>query len=209
MDKTHVYLSADQGLRMSTPRNVHIHLVVWLKNVKKIQQNFTRADTPWQNSDLAFLVYKLQHSNKGILPCNKEATTFANANGNDVLQLYHPQEAFALNLRCYLSSVVPALCCHVDVTWIKRFPDGNDMLLRYVSSYVSKWQDAYSTEKLFSRSTSPYLAAYRHIKEMNVCEPEMWLYMLSIKISWASSRTPEHSKYLKRRNHPEYMSFLQ
>ena len=36
-------------------------------------------------------------------------------NGNDVLQLYHPQEAFALNLR-YLSSVVPALCCHVDKT---------------------------------------------------------------------------------------------
>ena len=58
---------------------------------------------------------------------------------------------------------------------------------------------------------------------MNVCEPEMWLYMLSIKISWASSRTkiyippkndemweiPEHSKYLKRPNHPEHMSFLQ
>ena len=30
---------------------------------------------------------------------------------------------------------------------------------------VSKWQDAYSTEKLFSKSTSPYQTAYRHIKE--------------------------------------------
>ena len=110
-----------------------------------------RGDIPWRNPDLAF-IYKLQQSNKGILPCNEQPTSFDSANGKEVLQLYHPQEAFALNVHCYLSSVVPALPCQMDV----QFSDGNYMLLRYVSSYVSNWQDAYSTDKLFSRSTSPY-----------------------------------------------------
>ena len=58
---------------------------------------------------------------------------------------------------------------------------------------------------------------------MNVCEPEMWLYMSSIIISWISSRTkeyippksedmcetPVHSKYLNRPRHAKHMSFLQ
>ena len=120
---------------------VHVHLLVWLKNVKKIQHHLIRSDIPWGNPDLAFLIYKLQQSNKGVLACNEQPTTITNVNGKDVLQLHHPQEAFALNLRCYLSSVVSALRCRKDV----QFSDGNDMLLRYISSYVSKWQDVHST----------------------------------------------------------------
>ena len=137
------------------------------------------ADIPWQNPDLAFLIYKLQQLNKDILPCNEQPTRFDLVNGKEVLQLYHPQEVFALNLHCYLCSVVPALRCCMDV----QFSDGNNTLLQYVSSYVSKWQDAYSTDKLFSRLTSPYQATYRHIKELNVWKPEMFLCMSSIKMS--------------------------
>ena len=138
----------------------HVHLLVWLKDVKKIQHNLIRADIPWENPNLAFHIYKLQQSDKGVLEYNDSPTKFENMNGNEVLQLYHPQEVFALNLRCYLSTVVPALRCGMDL----QFGDGNDMLFRYVSSYVSKRQDAYSCEKLFSKATSPYQAAYRHIK---------------------------------------------
>ena len=198
---------------------LHVHLLVWLDNFKRIQHNLIKADIPWENPDLAFLVYKLQQSDKSALPYNDNPTTFAKVNGKDILQLYHPQEAFALNLRCYLSSLLPALRCRMDL----QFSDGNDMLLRYVSSYVSKNSDGYTNDRLFSRLTSPFQAAYRHIKDMNVCEPEMWMSMSSIKISWTCSRTKEycppssdkvcensiHNKYLKRTKDAEDLSFLQ
>lgn len=184
-----------------------------------IQRNLIRADIPWEDPNLAFLVHKLQQSDKGAVECNESATQFVMHNRSCVLQLYHPQEAFAINLRCYLSTLLPALRCRMDL----QFSNGNDMLLRYVSSYVSKWQDGYTSERLFSKLTSPYQAAYRHTKETNVCEPEMWLYMSSIKMSWTSSRTKEfcppkteqscqtatYTKYLAGGRHAENLSFLQ
>lgn len=166
---------------------VHVHLLVWLKNVTMIHHKLIRADVPWENPNLAFLVHKLQQSDKGALECNETTSQFVVHNGNSVLQVYHPQEAFALNLRCYLSTLLPALRCRMDL----QFSNGNDMLLQHVSSYVSKWQYAYSSERLFSKQTSPYQAAYRHIKDINVCEPEMWFYMSSMKMAWSSSRTKE------------------
>lgn len=198
---------------------VHVHLLVWLKNVTMIQHNLIRADVPWENPNLAFLVHKLQQSDKGALECNETTSQFVVHNGNSVLQVYHPQEAFALNLRCYLSTLLPALRCRMDL----QFSNGNDMLLQYVSSYVSKWQDAYSSERLFSKQTSPYQAAYRHIKDINVCEPEMWFYMSSMKMAWSSSRTKEfcppkseeftptatYTKYLGRARAAENLSFVQ
>ena len=67
------------------------------------------------------------------------------------------------------------------------------MLLRYVTSYVSKWKDAYSNDALYSRYVTPYQAADRHLKEMQLCEPEMWMHMSPIKLSWSNSRTKNYS----------------
>ena len=39
--------------------------------------------------------------------------------------------------------------------------DGKGMILKYVTSYVSKWHDAYSNDALFSLLVGPYQAAYR------------------------------------------------
>ena len=71
--------------------------------------------------------------------------------------------------------------------------------------------------------SSPYQAAYRHLKEINVYKPEIWMSMSSVKISWTSSRAKEycppssnqvlentmHHKYLKRTKDAEDLSFLQ
>ena len=84
----------------------------------------------------------------------------------------------------------------------------------YVTSYVSKWKDAYNNDALYSPHTTPYQAAYRHIREMEPCEPEMWFQLTSMKCSWTNSRTKEyvvplpqaletnrvHHKYTKRPN---------
>ena len=97
------------------------------------------------------------------------------------------------------------------------------MILRYVTSYVSKWKDAYSNRALYSTNVGPYQAAYRHVKEMQPCEPEMWLSMTSIKMSWSNSRTKEyvvpnadrvehdkiHAKYLARPDTMETNTFVE
>ena len=98
--------------------------------------------------------------------------------------------------------------------------NGRSMLLKYVTSYVSKWKDAYNNDALYSPHTTPYQAAYRHIREMEPCEPEMWFQLTSMKCSWTNSRTKEyvvslpqaletnrvHHKYTKRPNAIEDMS---
>jgi hypothetical protein len=59
-----------------------------------------------------------------------------------------------------------------------------------VSSYVTKAHDAYQSECLYIPHTSPYEAAFRHLKEMAPLEPEMWLSLSSKKIAW----TPHHQR---------------
>ena len=113
---------------------VHVHLLVWLKDIKRIRLNLLRADIPWSNRDIAFDVNNLQKSDKAALPLNNSSTEVISNNGSMLLKLYHPADAFALNLRAYISSVVPSLKSHMDV----QTSDGHGMLLRYVTSYVSK-----------------------------------------------------------------------
>ena len=60
-------------------------------------------------------------------------------------------------------------------------------------------------------------------KELKPCEPEMWLFMSSMKISWSKSRTKDfvvptsgnvssnktYDKYLKRGRELQHLSFLE
>lgn len=46
---------------------------------------------------------------------------------------------------------------------------------------------------LYSTYVSPLQAAYRHIAEITLCEPEMWMSLSAIKISWTCSRTKQYT----------------
>lgn len=46
----------------------HLHLLVWLKNLKKFAHPLLRADIPWHDPDLTFTIQSLQKSDKGCLP---------------------------------------------------------------------------------------------------------------------------------------------
>ena len=56
--------------------------------------------------------------------------------------------------------------------------DGHGLLLKYVSSYVTKAHDAYHAECLYSPHTTPYEAAFRHL----------WLSLSSKKLAWTPHR---------------------
>lgn len=159
-------------------------MLVWLKSIQKISLQNIRADIPWADVDSAYLVHSLQSSDKGSLNINDGETRVEDENGVPALKICHPPEAFAENIRGYISTILPALQCRMDV----QSSDGHGMLLKYVSSCVTKAHDAYKSDCLYTPHTSAFEAAFRHLKEMAPLEPEMWLYMSSKKIAWTPHR---------------------
>ncbi len=113
---------------------VHPHMLVWLKNISESQYSLIRGDIPYEDKDLAFLVKKLQLSDKNALPLNGNLTSITTINNKTELTISHPAEAFAINLRGYIQTVLPTLMCRMDV----QTTDGKGMILRYVTSYVTK-----------------------------------------------------------------------
>jgi hypothetical protein len=105
-----------------------VHLLVWLKDITKIAHDLIRADIPDKNPDLSYLVSKYQPSDKpsNCLNVQDQDTFFENKNGKQILHLKHPSEAFALNLRAYISTVLPTLHCSMDF----QTTDGRGMLFK-------------------------------------------------------------------------------
>ena len=198
--------------------SVHLHMLVWLKDLTKMKLDAIRADIPWSNKLLAQQVLGLQPSEKPGVPLFQEATRVSQHNGEQLLQLFHPSEAFAINLRAYISTILPTLNCRMDV----QTSDGKGILLRYAASYVSKWHDSFNSDAMFSIRTGPYQAAYRHLRGLRPREPEMWMSLSAKKIAWSQSRTKQfspasesrsnlqtHERYCKRPVHEDSITYLQ
>lgn len=105
--------------------------------------------------------------------------------GKQILDFFHPSEALATNLRAHISTVLPALKCQMDI----QTSDGKDMLHGYAASYVSKWHDAFNSDVMFSTRTGPYQVAYRHLRGLRPCEPEMRMSLSAKRLAWSQSRT--------------------
>ena len=112
---------------------VHLHLLVWLKDISKIQHQFIRADIPEDLPDLSFYVQKYQTSDKPShsLQLQDNDSYIETRDDKKILHLKHPAEEFALNLRAYVSTLLLALKCSMDF----QTTEGRAMLLGYVSSY--------------------------------------------------------------------------
>ena len=93
------------------------------------------------------------------------------------------------------------------------------MLLKYVTSYVTKNKDGIDTNSLYSYHVSGGQAAIHYVMDITPAEPEMWLALSSTKISWSSSRTKryivpsnkeanEDKTAEKYRNRPENLTNL-
>ena len=127
---------------------MYLHMLVWLKNVTQIKQDIVRADIPWNDLSLAHLGTDLQKSDKSAF---KEAEV-VDSNGVKKWKMFHHEDAFPLNQKAYISSVLPALRCRMDV-------QSTD-----ACSYVSKWHDAFDNDAMNSRKVTPFEAAYRHLR---------------------------------------------
>lgn len=164
----------------------HVHLLIWLEDISKASYDEINAHIPLVDRELSFLVYDLQRSEKTALSLNEMPTSIATeSNDKAHLSLHYPHSALALKLRAYISSVIPFLKCRMDV----QFSDQSGMLMRYVTSYVSKFKDSQTTESMYSTHLVPAMAAYRHLRDMKPCEPEMIMTLSSVKMAWCSNGT--------------------
>ena len=169
----------------------HLHMLVWLKDITKMQLSRVKADIPKDNASIAFEVYRYQKSDKPapFLKVQNNKTYCTKENQKVTVHLQHPPDAFAVNLRAYIDTLVPSLKCSMDF----QTSDGHGMILRYVSSYVSKWHDAVPLDALYCFNLSGRQAAFRYLTCHQPCEPEMALTISPIKVAWTNSNTKKYT----------------
>lgn len=162
---------------------VHLHLLLWLHDFQHIQFKGIRADIPQDDDPLQQYVTKFQKSNSRSksLSIQPQDTYVTTEDKKQYLHIKHTPEAFAENLRAYIDTLLPSLKCSMDV----QTSDGHGMILRYVTSYVSKWSETFHNTSLFNNDINASHAAFRYLINLQVCEPEMWTLMLNSKIAYS------------------------
>ena len=70
--------------------------------------------------------------------------------------------------------------------------DHKSMILRYVTSYVTKFKDSQILESLYSRHVTSAMAAYRHLGELTPLAPEMVVTLTSSKPAWTNNATKRY-----------------
>ena len=140
---------------------LHVHHLIWLNDITKAQHHLIRADTSRTDPQLAYLAYKLQKSDKHSPSLNlqNEDSFFETWDGKQVYHLKHPAAEFALNLLAYVSTLLPTLKCSMGY----QTTDGVGMLLRYVSSYVTKFRDDTPIDSLYLYKLQGRQAAIRYL----------------------------------------------
>ena len=159
---------------------VHVHLLLWLEHIETIQlEKVVAASVPAENEVLAALVQGSQRSWTGSGWPRHDGPSYYDGN-TGILHLHHSAEDYCTQskngtnegVRAYLVDVLGSLACHVDV----QASDGRGMLLRYVSGYVPKFSDAFTTEWL-NDEASDYMVAKRVLTDYHPLEPEMALQL--------------------------------
>ena len=79
-------------------------------------------------------------------------------------------------VRAYVRDVISSLFCHMDVL----SADGRGALLKYVSTYVPKFSDSFTTDWL-NEHASGYEVSRRILTDYHPLEPEM---ILQLTMQW-------------------------
>ena len=199
---------------------LHLHMLVWVKDLTLIRSNLLSASIPWANSSDAFLVADTQKSSSSCLELFSGPDSFEDKpDGTSTLRFHYGEEESQRNLRAYVSTLLGALRCRTDV----QVADGRGMLLKYVSSYVTKMHESATSEGLHCTDVSGFQAASSFLRTVNPLAPEMAFQLSNFKIAWTDKQTrqftPPHpgqekdnllyQMYLRRQPADENISLLQ
>lgn len=148
---------------------LHLHMLVRVKDLSVIRANLLHASIPWEN---AGHIHCGRHPKvQPFLPTiNNQPDSFVE-DYNKVLhlQLQYTEEDANRNLHAYISSLLGSLRCRTDV----KLADGKGMLLKYISSYVTKMHEVATSEGLYCCDVSEFQAAHSFLRTVHLLEPEM------------------------------------
>ena len=199
---------------------VHLHMLVWLEDVSCIRADLMHASVPWDNAHDALLVANTQKSHQSCLAVNNAPDAFiTDANGNTTLQFQYTEDDAERNIRAFITTLLGSLKCCTDI----QLADGKAMLLKYVSSYVTKMHESATSEGLYCKDVTGYQAAHSFLCAVRPLEPEMVFQLSNIKVCWTDKMTilfrppfPDqtsthkvYNMYLKRPRGEDHQSLLQ
>lgn len=165
---------------------VHLHMLVWLKELSSIRGDLLHASIPWENAQDTFLVADTQKSDKSCLPVNNGNDSFiTDGQGKTTLQFRYTEEDAQRNIRAYVTTLLGSLRCRTDM----QVADGKAMLLKHVSSYVTKMHESATSEGLYCHDITGYQAANSFLRTVIPLEPEMVLQLSNIKVCWTDKVT--------------------
>ena len=146
------------------------------------------ASIPWENRDDAFLVADTQKSDSTVLQLNDHPDSIVRDNqGVPHLEFLYTEEDLERNLRAYITTLLGSLRCRTDV----QLADGKALLLKYVSSYVSKMHEAATSEGLYCCDVTGFQAANSFLRTVRPLEPEMVLQLSNVKVCWTDKLTKQ------------------
>ena len=165
---------------------LHLHMLAWLDDLSSIRADLLHASVPWDNAHDAFLVAHTQKSNKSSLPVKNGPDAFiTDAQGNSTLEFHYTEDDVDRNIRAYITTLLGSLKCRTDV----QMADGKAMLLKYVTSYVTKMHESATSEGLYCTDVTGYQAANSFLRTVTPLEPEMVFQLSNIKVCWTDKMT--------------------
>lgn len=100
-------------------------------------------------------------------------------------ELYHTADDAERHIRAHLTTILGSLRCRSDV----QLADGKALLLKYVSSYVTKLHESATSEGLYCNGVTGYQAANSFFRTVTPLEPEMIFKLASTKVRWTDKMT--------------------
>eukprot|EP00438_Fugacium_kawagutii_P024873 Skav210639 [mRNA] locus=scaffold336:36175:40055:+ [translate_table: standard] len=207
---------------------VHLHLLIWLQHIEAVKlEESVSATVPADNEVLASLVEGSQRSWTGSgWPKEHGPSHFDEATGQ--LHLHHAETDYCKyksdgtpeGICAYLTDILSSLRCHVDV----QMSDGRLMILKYVSGYVPKFSDSFTTDWLCDQG-SDYAIAKRVLTDYHPLVPEMTLQLamqwfpqcfaggtlqrFRVPVPWESAWPERVMQYMKCSWRPEDMTLAE
>ena len=150
---------------------VHVHLLVWLHNVKDVDlPSKVFAEFPQEPALLNLVKESQLDWQYSGWPAREGPTEYDEE--TQALRLRHPDNAHRQHLRAYMPDSFGALMCHEDF----QASDGRGALLKYCAGYLPKFSDSFADD-LQNDQASDFHLARRVLTEYQPLEPEMFLQL--------------------------------
>ena len=165
---------------------LHLHMLLWLEDIGVTRADLLNATVPWHNAEDTFVVADTQKSDKSYLKVHTHPTFFITLPyAKNSIELHHTADDAERHIRAHLTTILGSLRCRSDV----QLADGKALLLKYVSSYVTKMHESATSEGLYCNGVTGYQAANSFLRTVTPLEPEMIFKLASTKVCWTDKMT--------------------